>query len=238
MKNTFKTLGAIIVVIIVVILVIISVRKSPSTTQVADTGVKNLCFYSENRVNAGYADIAWLRVMIDGEKVSGELRNLPAEKDSKVGLFDGTLSSNADGTQKIDAIWQTRAEGMETPEQLFVKLSADKAEVAYGEMVDRGDGTYIYKTPDAIGYWQSIPAVDCSDLNDRVVVEKYVRDNIRSISPIKAEMGGNWYVVNVTVDPKAKSGTVTYEDGHVQKKSTFSYSVSGDQVSITNFNAI
>ena len=54
-------------------------------------------------------------------------------------------------------------------------------------------------------------------------VENYLRENISKLSPVKAVLGGTWYVVSVTTDLEKNSGTVTYEDGHIQEVKNFSY---------------
>src|SRR3989344_8755574 len=54
-------------------------------------------------------------------------------------------------------------------------------------------------------------------------VENYLRKNISTLSLVKAVLGGTWYVVSATVDLKKNSGTVVYEDGHIQEKKNFSY---------------
>lgn len=199
---------------------------------------KEVCFYREEKTKKSTVDTSWLRVTIRGNQVSGELRNYPAETDSKVGLFAGDIATSDDsGVQKIDAIWQTRAEGMETLEQLIIHLSAEKADVGFGEMVDRGDGTYVYKTPEAISYVQTIPTISCDDLSDKIAVATYVRGNIGDLSPVSPVLGGRWYVVSVTVNSTLKTGSVVYEDGHIQKTGTFNYSRDSLQsVSISNFN--
>jgi hypothetical protein len=58
-------------------------------------------------------------------------------------------------------------------------------------------------------------------------VEAYLRENIVALSPVSAVLGGTWYVVSVTVDPDTNSGTVIYEDGHIQEERGFSYTLDG-----------
>jgi len=244
MKTAQKLVILILVIIVLIVIIglvrapkVVVLEPEPVVTTPITTTVKNqdLCFYSEKRTDTTHADIAWLKATVTGGMIKGELRNLPAEKDSKIGLFEGTISTtDANGIQKVDAIWQTRAEGMETPEQLIVKISSDKAEVGFGEMVGSGDGVYVYKTPDAIPYFSSIPSVPCSELNERITVEKYIRDNIGLLTSAKATLGGKWYVIALLIDPAKKTGSVSYEDGHTQKTSLFTYSVdSENKVTVT-----
>lgn len=244
MKTAQKLVVLILVIIVLVVIAglvrapkVVVPQPEPVVTTPVTTTVQSqdICFYSEKRTDATHADIAWLKATVTGGMIKGELRNLPAEKDSKIGLFEGTISAtDIIGVQKVDAIWQTRAEGMETPEQLILKISSDKAEVGFGEMVDSGDGVYVYKTPDAIPYFSSIPSVPCSELNEHITVEKYIRDNIGSLTSAKAKLGGKWYVTTLLIDQGKKSGSVSYEDGHIQKTSAFTYSVdSTNKITIT-----
>lgn len=85
-------------------------------------------------------------------KVSGELKFLPAEKDSKVGKFEGTVSAvdKVMMARKVNAIWDTFAEGMNAKEQLKFIFGEGTASIGFGEMVDRGDGVYVYKDPTKI----------------------------------------------------------------------------------------
>lgn len=59
-------------------------------------------------------------------------------------------------------------------------------------------------------------------------VETYLRENITTLSPVEEVLGGTWYVVSVIVDPMTSSGTVIYEDGHVQEEREFSFTVGED----------
>lgn len=56
-------------------------------------------------------------------------------------------------------------------------------------------------------------------------VEDYLTRNIDKISPIKAVLGGVWHVVSVSIDFEHKTGTVIYEDGHIQAKGSFTYTI-------------
>ena len=66
-------------------------------------------------------------------------------------------------------------------------------------------------------------------------VENYLRENISTLSPVKAILGGTWYVVSATVDLEKNSGIVVYEDGHIQETKNFSYTTNqkGEVVSLT-----
>ena len=79
------------------------------------------------------------------------------------------------------------------------------------------------------------PVVTDTNLAEKVNVENYLRANISKLSPVKAVLGGTWYVVSLTVDLVKNSGTVVYEDGHIQETKNFSYTTNekGEIVSLT-----
>jgi len=66
-------------------------------------------------------------------------------------------------------------------------------------------------------------------------VENYLRANISELSPVKAVLGGTWYVISDTVDLEKNSGTVVYEDGHIQEEKNFIYTSNdnGEVLSLT-----
>ncbi len=201
-------------------------KKEPNPVGENPQLSEKICFYSETHASGDLYDIAWATMQIDGESVTGELRNLPAEKDSKVGTFTGTIQSEEDSkeSQTIDAWWDSFAEGMRVTEELKIMLSDDNAKIGFSEMVDRGDGTYVYKDSNDIPYWQSIDRVSCENLDERLLVEKYIRDNIIELAPEEPVLGGSWYVTSLHLDEKTKTGKMSYEDGHIMGGATFSYS--------------
>lgn len=69
-------------------------------------------------------------------------------------------------------------------------------------------------------------------LDDQVLVEKYLRENIKTLAPEEPVLGGSWYVLSVEIDTSKKTGVVVYEDGHIQGKASFFYSRIGDIITI------
>jgi hypothetical protein len=57
-------------------------------------------------------------------------------------------------------------------------------------------------------------------------VEAYVTQNISALSPIKEDLGGTFYVTEITVDPGMRKGVVKYEDGHNAYVAEFTYTSS------------
>lgn len=74
-------------------------------------------------------------------------------------------------------------------------------------------------------------------IEEQQIVEQYVRDNIGKIATNKPVLGGVWYVISVNINSLTKIGEITYEDGHIQSKATFSYVYNKDtkSVQITKF---
>jgi len=65
-------------------------------------------------------------------------------------------------------------------------------------------------------------------------VEQYVKANISTLSPVKAELGGTFYVTDIRT--ANGMGTVEYEDGHIALTADFNYTVDADgSVNVTNF---
>ncbi|MFA6301215.1 MAG: hypothetical protein WC609_02605 [Candidatus Paceibacterota bacterium] len=203
-----------------------SATDTKSTT--VDTGPAELCFAKFGTPDKnGYYDKYTLRMILDGGKVTGELNLLPAEKDKKTGEIEGTVSAvdKTTMTRTADLWWYASAEGMNVKEQLKIIFGEGTSSIGMGEMVDRGDGVYVYKDLKNISYTLNLTDVACADLVERANVENYLVDSIADLSPVKPVLGGSWYVVSMTVNLEKNTGTVVYEDGHIQENKTFSYTV-------------
>lgn len=208
--------------------------------QVTQTEPSQLCFYKENKTASGLYDVALLKMNINGDQVDGVFKNLPAEKDSKIGNFKGTIATADSATtiRTADVWWDSMAEGMQVTEQLKIIFNENVAQAGFSEMIDRGDSVYVYKDPTNIGYWQIMDTVACNDLDDRILVEQYIRKNIATLVPEKAVLGGTWYTTTIHIDPVLKTGIMKYEDGHIQGSATFAYTRNGEQVTISSIKKI
>ncbi|MDQ3076216.1 MAG: hypothetical protein M3Q34_03755 [bacterium] len=185
-----------------------------------------LCFAKFGKVNErGFYDKHTLKMLLKGENVTGELKFLPAEKDSKLGKFEGTVSAvdKIAMARTVNAIWPTFSEGVFNKEELSIMFGEGTARVGFGEMVARADGVYGYKDPANIAYSLELNDVACGDIDERELVENHLRTNITTLSPVKATMGGTWQVFSAYVDMSKNEGKVVYEDGHMQEKRTFTY---------------
>jgi hypothetical protein len=238
MKKLLYSFVAILVVAFAIWFIYKKIEVTPDIHFVDVPKTIQLCFYQEgpNKTLSGYYDIAWLKINLTGDKVTGEFRNLPAEKDRKVGTFEGSVSKVDPYimARTADVTWSALQEGMQTKEQLRIVFGEGTANAYFGEMVDKGDGVYVYKDLDKLTAGMSMNDVACSDIDDRLAVEKYVRDNIKTLVPEKPVLGGSWYALNIHVDPRSKTGTMEYEDGHIQGKASFSYILLGSNVEINN----
>ena len=206
--------------------IITPVTTTPTKPVVTTNTTTELCFAKFGTPNSyGDLDIYTLRMDLTGGNVKGELNLLPAEKDMKTGEIEGTVSDvdKVAMSRTADLWWFTSGEGMEVKEQLKVVFGEGTASIGMGEMVDRGDGVYVYKDTKNIDYSLQLTDVACLDLIKRVNVVGYLKDNISALSPVKPVLGGTWYIVSETVDLANNTGTVTYEDGHIQEVKNFTY---------------
>lgn len=122
-----------------------------------------MCFAYTSEGN-GIKDVYNLSLDIKGDKVTGDLNFLPAEKDSKTGRLSGIISPlGSDGdTRVIGAWWNVSAEGTNVKEQLAILLNKDTAGIGFGEMIESGQNEYIYADPANVAYSLSLEKVPCT----------------------------------------------------------------------------
>ena len=88
-------------------------------------------------------------------------------------------------------------------------------------------------------FLENKPQRNDSSANQSVVqdpdsVIRYISENISSLSPEKEQLGGTFYVTNITLD--SGSGVVQYEYGHNAHSAKFEYSYTSDvKVAVSNF---
>lgn len=188
------------------------------STVVTDTKPAELCFakFGTPDVNGSY-DRDTLRLIVNGEKVTGELNLLPAESDSKTGEIKGTvgLVDTTTMMRTADLEWFTTG-----------GTNTEIVKIIFGNST----ASIVQKTNTL-----NLRELPCLDLVERTNVENYLSDNISELSPVKAVLGGTWYVVYATVDLDKNTGVVAYEDGHLSEKKNFSYTTNakGEVVSLT-----
>lgn len=231
----------IIVVFVVGIFIFLSKNKKLEIVQTPSTvETIGMCYQYYKETPNGLADRAWLKMNILGDKVTGEYQNIPAEKDSKIGKFNGTVGKmNPRISGRIaDVLWDSYGEGMRATEQLKIEFGEGSAVALFGEMIDGGDGVYVYKDTTKLTPGFQMSQTDCEALDDKILVEKYIRDNIKTIAPEKPVLGGSFYITLVNINPSMKTGTMTYEDGHIQGKFSFNYTRNNEKILISSIKVV
>jgi len=177
MESTAKKSGAwkgvlLFMVLVALVLVFLGNKNKEVNDDVVLDDNQNtpisLCFFKKEIPTDPSSGKYTLRLNLNGDKVDGELKFLPKEKDSKVGKFEG-LVSPVDKTmmaRAVSATWDTFAEGMNTKEELNIIFGEGNASIGMGEMKDRGDGVYVYANPEKILYNLDLTDVDCAILDN------------------------------------------------------------------------
>ncbi len=127
------------------------------------------CFYHATKTKRGLYDTVMLRVNVNGTDIDGELSNYPAEKDSKIGLYKGTIGpvDPITGERLANVWWDSVAEGTQTTEELMFKFTQTKAVIEHGALVDKGDGTYIYKDKTKLTDSAPLEQISCDSLTEK-----------------------------------------------------------------------
>jgi len=246
MKNKKQSIFLIIFIIILITILGFIFRKKTVVTPNENILVNNQeqnreesCYYRSYKTDRNFYDVFWLKVNVLENKITGEYRNLPAEKDSKVGTFEGNITSQDQITKNKQSfvMWNSFAEGMNVTEELFVDFGENNARIGFGESLDRGDGVYVFKDKTNLFLQTPMSKIDCDSLDEKLFVEKYTRENISDIATNNAVLGGTWYVLSVMINPLSHTGEILYEDGHIQSEATFiyNYEKNPQNVTVTKF---
>lgn len=209
-------------------------KKDDIVVEITEREPISMCYQYIEETSDKYSDRAFLQMEILNQKISGEYQNLPAESDSKVGEFTGVVGPmdvNIGG-RVADVWWDSFAEGMRVTEQLKIEFGEGSAVVFFGEMIDRGDGVYVYKDDTKLTGGFQMSQTDCESLRDKIIVEKYIKDNIKNIILEKPVLGGSWYPTFIKINPSLKTGEIIYEDGHIEGRLDFSYERKGEEVKV------
>lgn len=115
--------------------------------------------------NTEAGDKATLLLTTIDTRVEGSFSFVPAEKDSKRGVFTGTLSAVAgnSGTRTIYGWWNVLAEGMNAKEEINIVLMDGTAAVGFGEMKETDTNTYVYADMTKLSYQPVLQETSCSD---------------------------------------------------------------------------
>ena len=138
--------------------------KDKKVVNVEENPITTVCYYEE--VGNEIKDVFSLKLVMQNEKVTGELKFLPAEKDKKVGPLEGLVApfGENNSSRVIAAWWDASAEGTTVREQSSIILESDKAQIGFGEMKEIEDGSYIFVDPLTLSYSLSLSKTDCSKI--------------------------------------------------------------------------
>lgn len=134
-------------------------ETTDSTTVVADTvaaataqpASEALCFELKDG-----QDVTAVKLVINGDEVSGEMQWLPWEKDGAIGTLKGKV---VDG--EIVADYNYEIEGSSQSEEKIFKLDGDKLLIKDGELVEGKDGKLIMKDPAKAQFKETLLKVKC-----------------------------------------------------------------------------
>lgn len=161
-KRRFGVFSLLIVAFIIIVLVALSDKGAMPNNSIGDntTSVKQCYIW-----NTEAGDKATLLLTTINTNVEGSFSFIPAEKDSKRGVFTGTLSAlpGNSSTRTIHGWWSVLAEGMSTKEEIIITLSEGTAAVGFGEMKDNGDGSYVYADVTKLSYQPVLQETRCDD---------------------------------------------------------------------------
>lgn len=244
----YKILIGSIIILVIPLLFLINNRENKSKEEPqkqeletkTEIKTESFCYFLSEKNKDGY-DTTWLKITQKDKYITGEYERVPFTTDSRKGDFQGYIESEDNfGYKKSIVISNTISEGSEIKEELAINFDNITAELGYGEKINSGDGVYKYYNKDNINFSKKMEYMDCEELEEKLNVENYIRENISKISTLKPVLGGNWYVVSVYVISNANKGEVLYEDGHIQTKASFEYEYSTDPeiIKINNFKNI
>ncbi len=168
MKKILTGAGIFVVIVLLIFVFISKDKKSETAENSQVPEAIDMCYQYSKETASGLTDRAWLKMSILGDKVTGEYQNLPAEKDRKVGTFEGTVGKMDPkiSARIADVWWNSSAEGMNVKEQLKIEFGEGSAVAFFGEMVDRGDEVYIYKNIADLTPGFQMSQTDCEALKN------------------------------------------------------------------------
>jgi hypothetical protein len=213
--------------------IVVPITINTDTENPKDSNV--MCYYRADKTKRGLYDRYYITMNIIGNKITGEFRNIPSEKDSKVGTFEGVVENpNELILSNIATLWwNSLTEGINNKEELIIVYNNNSAKVGFGEMIEQADKTFVYKDKSNITYSGEINKIDCKSLDEMAFVEKYIQDNIKTIATNQPVLGGSWYTTSVVADIEKSTANVTYEDGHIQSKGLVEYTFDKEKGTIT-----
>lgn len=121
-------------------------------------GPDTLCF--ERYSGGKRQDTSSVRLIVEGEQVSGQFSNFPYEKDARIGTIRGRKSGNL-----ISGTWQYMQEGLADSINFQFMLKGDKL-LQRETIVDRTTGRE--KLSDTGEFTDEFNRISCRDVNSRM----------------------------------------------------------------------
>ena len=143
MKKTLLIGGGVLIVIAAIIAAILLSNKKEPVAVIPEPQPAQpveMCYQYTKKQPSGYSDRALLKMTLTGTggaQVTGEYKNLPAEKDSKVGTFTGTVGpmNPKISARTADVWWNSMAEGMTVTEQLKIVFGRPSKSARTGSVI-------------------------------------------------------------------------------------------------------
>lgn len=127
-------------------------QESPPTVSAAAFGDGNHCY--EMRIGQ---DVTNVKLVVNGNEVTGEMNWIPFEKDGGRGTLQGTRNGN-----EIVAIWSYVIEGSNQTEEVRFKIEGEQLLRKTGELVDaNNDGNLKLKDPANVPYSERFTKISC-----------------------------------------------------------------------------
>lgn len=187
-----KIFFGIVMVFVFIAIFLVATKKDNQTVVPSESDPVQeiaMCYSYAKENSRGITDRAWLTSTVKGEYIKGEYHNLPAESDSKIGTFEGYLYPDATTSDAFgDVWWYSFAEGMYVMEQLHLSFDNNGAAALFGEMVDRGDGVYVYKNTDNLTKGFQMTKIDCALLDtENSSSDSIIETEINPTDPVVPE---------------------------------------------------
>ena len=214
MKKIIVSLAVIIILILAFFLFFKKENKAVVVPEPITKELISICYANIKATDRNFYDQFLLKLDLSGEKVTGSFVSSPAEKDLKTGPFEGTVGKldQKAMARTANVIWDAFAEGTQNKEELIITF---------------GDGSA------SIAGYPELSQTDCANFDEIKIVEKYIKDNIKTIATNKPVLGGSWYTLYAGANPGADEAFVMYEDGHIQSQAKISYKYDAETQKIT-----
>ncbi len=124
-------------------------QSAPQT----DSETQKMCF-----MLALNNDTTTVNLLIEGDKVTGNMQWLPYEKDGATGTLNGIKQTNGE----LDLLYDYMIEGTQQTETKMMKIEGNNLYIKQGELIDpNNDGHLKYKDHTKAQYTEVLPKVPC-----------------------------------------------------------------------------